>query len=401
MLTVEEALDRIVAEAGEQPVLAVDLPLALDLVLAEPVVADADSPPFDKSLMDGYAVRTADLPGGKGRLRRVGEILAGQTPAAPVREGEAVQIMTGAPTPPGADAVVMVERTRLDADLVEFDDPDLHVGQFIMPRGREYSRGETVLEPGARIGPAEMGLLAAVGCVRPKVHRRPTVAIVSTGDEIVPPDQTPGPGQIRNANESTLAALAERAGAVVRRLGVAGDDAQALMEKIGEGLKSDVLLLSGGVSAGKRDLAPGVLADLGVRTVFHGVAFKPGKPLYFGRKDHTLVFGLPGNPVSVLCCFEVFVQTALRARRRSPDPRPHLAPLPLAADFRYATRRPTYHPAKVSIGPVGLVVAPVSWYGSPDLRALTKANALVVFPSGEGNYRAGDALATLLLDRIH
>lgn len=401
MLTVEEALDRIVAEAGEQPAVAVELPLALDLAIAEPVVADADSPPFDKSLMDGYAVRTADLPGGKGRLRRVGEILAGQTPVAPVRAGEAVQIMTGAPVPPGADAVVMVERTRLEADLVDFDDADLHVGQFIMPRGREYARGEVVLEPGARIRPAEMGLLAAVGCIRPKVYRRPTIAIVSTGDEIVPPDQTPGPGRIRNSNESTIAALAERAGAVVRRLGIAGDDAQSLMERIGEGLKSDVLLLSGGVSAGKRDLVPGVLSDLGVRTILHGVAFKPGKPLYFGRKDDSLVFGLPGNPVSVLCCFEVFVQTALRARRRSADPRPCMAPLPLAADFRYSTRRPTYHPAKVAVGPAGLVVEPVSWYGSPDLRALTKANALVVFPPGEGNYRAGDALATLLLDRIH
>lgn len=397
MLSVEEALDRILADAGSQPVVVTDLADALGLVLAQPVSADIDSPPFHKSLMDGFAVRATDLPSGRGKLTQIGELLAGQTPSTSVGPGQAVQIMTGAPIPTGADSVVMIERTTLDGDVVTVTDPEFQVGQNIMPRGREFAADETVLAPGHRIGPAELGLLAAVGCVRPNVYRRPQIAIVSTGDEIVAPDEFPGPGKIRNSNESTLAAAARQIGADPVRLGIVGDNEQDMKERIGEGLKSDVLILSAGVSAGKRDLVPGVLDSLGVRQILHGVAFKPGKPLWVGCRENTLVFGLPGNPVAVLCCFEVFVKTALRARQGLADPKPKMAPMPLAVDFCYSTRRTTYHPARTRITQGGLAVEPVSWYGSPDLRALTFADALVVIPPGSGPHRAGDVLSVLPL----
>lgn len=395
MLSVEEALERVVAEAGSQPVVGINLEDALELYLAEGVSADMDSPPFDKSMMDGYAIRTIDAPGGKAALERIGRVDAGQVSTLALRPGAAIEIMTGAPIPAGADAVVMVERTRLNGAIVSIDDAKLHAGQNILPRAREYARGQEVLSPGHRLGPAQIGLLAAVGRLRPRVFRRPNIAILSTGDEIVEPSEKPGPSQIRNSNASTLAAMAMRAGARVDRLGIAGDNEKVLRTKVEKGFDADILLLSGGVSAGQKDFVPRVLDDLAVRKIFHGVAFKPGKPLWFGRRLDTLVFGLPGNPVSALACFEVFVRTALRARQHAADPLPTMIRLPLASDFPYSTRRPTYHPAKVRSTAEGLSIEPLNWAGSPDLLALTKADALVVLPVGERFYHAGEQLSVL------
>jgi molybdopterin molybdotransferase len=291
----------------------------------------------------------------------------------------------------------MIERTKLEADQVMIDDGEFAVGQNIMPQGLEYRRGEEVLHPGCRLGPAELGLLASVGQIEPLVFRRPRLAILSTGDEVCPANQTPGPNQIRNSNEWTLYAACLRAGAEVRLLGIARDDETDLKSKIAQGLAADVLLLSGGVSTGKRDLVPRMLQALGVDEIFHGVAFKPGKPLWFGRREGTLVFGLPGNPVSVLCCFEVFVQTALRVRQGSPNPFPPMIDARLAEDVNYPTRRTTYHPAWLDREGETVTVRPVTWKGSPDLRALINANALVVFPEGPGQYAKGDCLKVLPL----
>lgn len=397
MLSVEEALDRVIAEAGSQTVIAVNLEDSLGLHLADSVASDLDSPPFDKSMMDGYAVRSIDLVGGSGTLERIGRVDAGQTSPKVLAPGSAIEIMTGAPIPAGADAVVMVEHTTVDGTVVTIDDPALQVGQNILPRASEYGSGQQVLSVGHRLGPAELGLLAGVGCTRPRVYRRPTIAILSTGDEIVEPWEKTGPSQIRNSNESTLAALAVRAGARVERLGIVRDDERALRRQVAKGFESDVLLLSGGVSAGQKDFVPAVLDDLAVRNVFHGVAFKPGKPLWFGRRLDTLVFGLPGNPVSVLACFEVFVRTALRARQHAAVPKPRMLSVPLASDFSYPTRRPTYHPARVKSTNAGLMVEPLPWIGSADLRTLTEANALVVLPTGDPIHRAGDRLSVMLV----
>ena len=221
------------------------------------------------------------------------------------------------------------------------------------------------------------------------VHRRPTIAVLSTGDEIVPPSETPGPGRIRNSNESTLVALARRAGAEVVSLGIAGDDRAVLDAKIREGLHADVLLLSGGVSAGNRDFVPSVLADCGVRKVFQHVAFKPGKPIWFGEHDGGLVFGLPGNPVSVLVCFELFVRTALRARQGAGDPMPKEFPARAAEAVPSPIQRRTYHPASVTFETGAATLRLVDWFGSPDLRALSTANALAVLPVAAEPIAAG------------
>ncbi len=393
MLSTEEALSRIVEHAGRPPAVTVDHTDAVGHVLAEAVASDIDSPPFTKSLMDGYALRAVDLPTGTGTLRRVGRLAAGETPSRAVGPGECVQIMTGAPLPEGADAVVMVEQTSdLGDDRISFEAPQVAPGTAVMPRGRELREGEVVLEPGHVLGPAEVGLLATVGHTSVKVSPKPRLAVLATGDEIVPPSQTPGPGQIRNSNASTVVALARRAGYEVRALGIAKDDEADIAAKIREGLTDDVLILSGGVSAGQRDLVPSALAAAGVSEVFHKVRFKPGKPLWFGQHSNGLVFGLPGNPVSVLVCFEIFVATALRARQGHPTPRPALIPARTETEVPGATDRVIYHPAQLQWTPDGPTVRRVDWFGSADLRALAAADALLEIPVGAPSYPAGATL---------
>lgn len=400
MLSVDEALQRVVEHAGVQPIVRVPLSEATGLVLAEPAVADLDSPPFTKALMDGFAVRNEDLAGGKAELRIVGEITAGNRADRPLQPGTAYRIMTGAPMPEGAQAVVMVERSSVRDNRVTLDDQRFRPGQNVMLQGREMTKGQTVLEAGVVIGPAEAGMLATVGCARPRVYRRPRVALLSTGDEIITPDQTPSASQIRNSNGSTLTSLVLASGAEVVDLGIARDDPAVIQRRVTQGLECDFLLLTGGVSAGARDFVPQALADAGVRQVFHKVDLKPGKPVWFGEHDNGLVFGLPGNPVSVLVCFELFVRTALRARQSIA---PAIAVQPTArlkADFTYPTDRETFHPAKLYWESEGLWVEPVSWFGSPDLRALTAANALLRCPvSADGKHPRGSLMTVVPLTR--
>ncbi|HZU38142.1 MAG TPA: gephyrin-like molybdotransferase Glp, partial [Gemmataceae bacterium] len=287
MLSVADARALVLEQANPLP--STGLPLgaaALGLVLAEDIASDLDVPPYDKALMDGYAVRSADLPGGHGELAILEEVHAGRVPRLPVGAGQCTRIMTGAALPEGADAVIMVERTQSRADgRVEISDESLKSGQNILRRGSEMKRGQVVLSAGATLGPTELGLLATVGRTTVQAHPTPCVAILATGDELVEPDQFPGPGQIRNSNGPMLTALASRAGARPRYLGIAPDQTTRLRELVSEGLKESVLILSGGVSAGTRDLVPGVLQELGVRPHFHQVAMKPGKPVFFGTRD--------------------------------------------------------------------------------------------------------------------
>ncbi|HEY1378169.1 MAG TPA: gephyrin-like molybdotransferase Glp [Gemmataceae bacterium] len=397
MIEVSEAQSVILRHARPLPPQPVPLgPAALGRVLAEDVASDLDMPPYDKAMMDGYAVRAADLTAGPRVLDVVEEITAGRTPTESVGPGQAARIMTGAPLPTGADAVVMVEQCEA-MDEAHVRVPRASAGQNIQPRARELRRGETVLSAGAVLRAQEVGLLAIVGRANVSAHPAPRVAVLATGDELVEPDQTPGPGQIRNSNGPMLLAQVAAAGGLPYGLGIARDDVEDLRRLVGEGLKSDVLLLSGGVSAGKLDLVPDVLRESGVAAHFHKVRMKPGKPLFFGTRGDTLVFGLPGNPVSSFVCFELFVRPALRRLRGFPAGPPAFVPLPLAADSRYATDRPTYHPAKVELAGVGESVRPVPWHGSPDLRALTAADALVLFPAGDNAHRAGEPVPVLRL----
>src|SRR5262249_9482238 len=335
---------------------AVPTPLdasAVGLGLAEDVAADLGLPPVDKALMDGYAGRAAGLVSGAAALTVIEEGVAGKGPTKRGEPGEATRVMTGAPMPKGADAVVMIERTKmLDERRVRIEEvKPPAAGQNVLPRGREMRRGEIVLSASAVLRPQEFGLLAGVGRTAVKAHPSPSVAILSTGDELVDASETPGPGQIRNGNGVMLLAQIVRGGGRPHLLPIGRDRPDHLRMLMTEGLRSDMLVLSGGVSAGTPDLVPGVFAERGVRPPFHKVAMKPGKPVLFGTRPRsgdgtpTLVFGLPGNPVSSLVCFELFVRPALNRLRGLAEPGPILVPATLDEDFAYRTDRPTYHPA--------------------------------------------------------
>ncbi len=396
MLTVAEA-QAIVLRHSRPLSPRTDQP-TLGRVLAEDVVSDLDMPPYDKALMDGYAVRSSDLAAGRAVLTVIEEVTAGRTPERTLHAGQATRIMTGAPIPEGADAVIMIERTRLEGDRVVIEDGALKPGQNIMRRGREMRRGETVLARGCVLRPEELGVLATVGRTNVAMHPAPAVAVLCTGDEIVDAGQTPGPGQIRNGNGPMLCAQVARAGGRPQYLGIARDRLEQLRALVNDGLRANVLVLSGGVSAGKLDLVPGALQDAGVEAHFHKVELKPGKPVYFGTRGETMVFGLPGNPVSALVCFELFVRPALRRLAGHADARPSIVRAALAEDYAYRTDRPTYHPAWLDTSDLGWRVRAVPWHGSPDLRGLTGSNAFVILPPGDHRHQAGLVFEVLCVE---
>ncbi len=397
MLSVSEAQAQVLARA--RPLTPLTVPLdanALGLVLAEDVASDTDMPPFDKALMDGYAVRCADLVAGHGSLEVVDEIMAGQTPHRPVGPRQATRIMTGAPLPKGADAVVIVERTRLlEGNCVQIDDQPPRPGQNILPLGNEMRRGETIFRVGMVLRPQHMGTLATVGRSRVSVYPAVEVAVLPTGDELVEAGEIPGPGQIRNGNGPMLLAQVQRAGCRPRALAIARDRLDSLEPLVSAGLESPVLILSGGVSAGKLDLVPGVLQKLGVEAHFHKVTMKPGKPVFFGTRGATLVFGLPGNPVSSLVCFELFVRPALLRLTGHADSGSCMVQATLAEDFAYQSDRPTYYPARLEATGPGWQVHAMAWSGSSDLRSLAHANAFLVLPPGNYQNRAGQVFSVL------
>lgn len=395
MLTVDQALNRIVDET--RPLAAIRLPLieTLGRTLAEDIVSDSDSPPFAKSLMDGFVVRSVDLRGPEASLKIVGELTAGQQAARPLGSGETLRIMTGAPIPDGADAVVRIEDAIVDGNRVRFASGQTKPGQNVLPRGASMRIGEIVIPAGRVLRPQELGLLAELGRSSLMVIPCPRVALLATGDELVPVDQTPGPAQIRNSNETMLYAQLSRMGCTVLPLGIARDDEQILEQRIRIGLEADVLCLSGGVSMGKLDLVPGTLAKCGVREVFHKLHLKPGKPVWYGvydaldgRRRH--IFGLPGNPVSSMVCCELFVQTAVRALSGRTPARPVPLAARLAVPHVHNDERPTFVPSQLESTSDGPLVTPIRWKGSSDLCSTVAANAMTLFPAGAKEYAAGD-----------
>jgi molybdopterin molybdotransferase len=401
MNSVEQAQSVVRQHARPLAAEHVRLQDALGLVLAEDLVSTVESPPFDKATMDGFAVLASDLSTGEAELAVVEEITAGQLPTRPVGPGTTTRIMTGAPMPAGADAVVIVERSEpvpgeAGTQRVRLRDDHVRAGQNVMARGTAMRRGDRVLAAGREIGPIEAGVMAEIGAERVQAHRRPVVAILVTGNELVPAGASPEMGQIRNSNGPMLRALVERANGRVEDLGIGRDEVDELERLIRQGIQADILVLSGGVSAGVLDLVPSVFARVGIEQIFHKVRLKPGKPLWFGvaRREPAdkLVFGLPGNPVSALVCFELFVRPAIaglagqRARRHA------LRQAVLSKAHHHRSDRPTFFPAKYAqdCEPGNIRVEPLKWHGSADLFTLAHADCLIVFPSGERRFADGE-----------
>jgi len=400
-LSVQQALATVLTNVSPLAEESVVLARAAGRVLAEELRADADQPPFDRAAMDGYAVRAADLQHPPVTLDVVGQLRAGQPPwSTRLLAGQALQIMTGAAVPSGADAVVPVEHTRGAGDgRVELRE-GIGPGQNVAPRASELRAGEVVCGAGLRVDAAAVALLASVGAARVRVARRPRVAVLVTGDELVGVDQSPATGQIRNSNGPALMTLAAGAGADVAALGVAPDVTERLRAALEEGLRFDVVLVSGGVSAGEFDLVEPVLAQLGVQVLFERVALKPGAPMVFARRGATLVFGLPGNPVSTQVTFELFVRPALLALQGARDlNRPRLA-AELDAPLVNRSRRENYLPVMATIREGRLMALPIRSQGSADVRAHAQANALAVLPPERERAEPGETVELLLLERF-
>ena len=358
-------------------------------ILAADAVADRDSPALARSVRDGYAVRAIDLPGS---LEIIGEVRAGERFAGQLAAGQAVEIMTGAPIPSGADAVVMIEHTRRENGRVVIDRP-AEAQQFINPRGSEAAAHQVVLRAGKRLDYADIALLASIGHARVKVYVRPPVAIIATGDEIVEVDEIPQEFQIRNSNAYSLAVQVARAGGLPQVLPVARDTMEHTREMVGRGLDSGLLLLSGGVSAGKYDVVEKVLAEFDAEFYFDRVLIQPGQPLVFGRARGTYFFGLPGNPSSTMVTFEVFARAALELLAGQEETSLHLPLARLTRDFRHRTGLTRFLPARLSAD--ASEVTPIDWQGSGDIPALARANAYLVADPDQAEYAAGELIRIL------
>lgn len=394
-MTVEEALGQILSRATVLESESVDVGAALGRVLAEPVVSRREIPPWPNSSMDGYAIRAGDTLAGPVRVRIAGRIAAGTLPSRPLEAGETFRIFTGAPLPDGADAVVPQEDVEVDGDHVRVPGSVLR-GAFVRPRGEDVRRGDHVLSPGQPLGPAEIGLLATLGHSPVRIHRRPRVAILSTGNELADLGTEPGPGQIPNTNTYSLMAQAKEAGAVPSNLGIAPDRLEAIEERLRWGREADVLISSAGVSVGELDLVREALTRSGVELHLWRVSMRPGKPLTFGSLGRRLVFGLPGNPVSAMVTFELFVRPALlRMGGRTVVERPRLRACARSPIANPGPRR-GYLRVRLRRNGDGFEAELTGDQGSAILRSMTLADGLAVVP-GDTTIAAGGMVDVILL----
>lgn len=383
-------IEKVAAARRPIPIEKVPLEEAEGRVLAEQIHADRDYPPVARAQRDGFAVRAADTPG---RLRLIGEAKAGEVFAAPVRPGEAVEIMTGASVPEGADAIVMIEQARREGEYVCVDEA-IPAGRWVNPPGAEARRNELLMSPGRRIGYVEVAMLAMVGCSTVAVYRRPRIAVLPTGDEVVELELQPREHQVRNSNAYSLAAQIRRAGGAPVILPVARDELERMKALIRRGLEADLLLISGGVSAGKYDLVERALAELGAEFFFDSVLVQPGYPLVFGQLEGVLFFGLPGNPACTMVTFELFGRPAVEMLGGSEEAWLALLYAKLAVPFRHKPGLTRLVPARLEAD--GATVTPLSWRGSGDVVSLLKSNAFMVADPERESWEVGDWIKVLL-----
>ena len=401
MISVAEAIQIVRQHTAPLSTERVPIVAALGRVLAEDVVADTDLPPFDRAQMDGYAVRAQDVKEAPVRLRIAGESAAGKGWHHQLEEGHAVRIMTGAPVPAGADSVQQVELTHelKDGTVVELLE-SVEIGKSIVPRGSEISAGEVVLRAGTTINAAMLAVLAAFGYAQVQVFQKPRVAVLATGSELVAVDQKPGQDQIRDSNNYSISAYAELAGAVVERMPLTGDETSLLKTQLAEAAKRcDVIVTSGGVSMGVYDVTKAALKELDAEIFFERVALRPGKPTVFARLPNgTLVFGLPGNPVSVSVTFNLFARTALLAMQGTAEPTLKRETAVLARSVKGTSDRENYLPAQLTTNDDGELVAfPLKWGGSSDFVAFALTTALAIVPANVKAIEAGSLVSVLRL----
>jgi molybdopterin molybdotransferase len=401
MISVSRAIDIVLEQVKPQPVETVSLEHCYGRILAEDIIADSDVPPFDRSQMDGYALRAADVSNVPAKLKIVGESAAGRGWHNELKGGEAVRIMTGAPVPQGADSVQQIELTQAaNGDEVEILE-SVSVGRSVVARGSEIKSGETVLRQGERIAAASMAVLASFGYSQAQVSKQPRVSVLATGSELVAVDQKPGQDQIRDSNNFTISTYATLAGAIVERLPLAGDDTALLKKQIQHAAeKSDVVITSGGVSVGDYDFTKPALRELGAEMFFERVALRPGKPTVFARlPGGALFFGLPGNPVSVSVTFNLFARTALLAMQSANETRLSQGCAMLTKPVKGSKERESYLPAiiETSNDDPSLSATPLKWGGSSDFVGFAKASALIIVPAESGVIEQGSIVRILRL----
>ncbi len=400
MIPVEEAQKIILDNVQLLPTETVPLSAATGRMLRQEVCADMDMPPFDRARMDGYALRAADTTSVPARLRIVGEVAAGNQFEGEISAGQAVRIMTGAPVPGGADAVQKVEVTETDDQTVLIKEA-VQLGQFITLRGSETTRGRVLIDPGQRITPADVAVMATFGCAELTVSRQPVVNVLSTGSELVDVDQIPSTAQIRNSNGYAMRGYLDQLGAKSQGLGIVPDDEDLTFQRIAASLEQcDVLLLSGGVSMGDYDLVKHALGRLGARIFFDRVCIHPGKPTVFATLRDKAIFALPGNPVSVAVTFMIFAYPGLNAMMGGRDKFIPTVRATLEADAKHAPDRRSYLPGHLSIRDGHAFITPLKWGGSSDLVAFMQANALIVVPEGTRMITANQLCQTVLIPQM-
>lgn len=397
LISYQEALSRVLDQVPIPEVEVVPLARSLGRVLATPARADMAMPPFEKSFMDGYALRSQDVQSVPTLLEIVGKVAAGSAQLPRIGRNQAVQIMTGAPVPEAADAVQMVEKTRREGHRVEILER-VGTGQHVALRGSEVEEGQIVVEKGQRIGPQEIAVLASFGFSEVETWRPPKVAIVSTGNELVAIEETPAFGEIRNSNAHMLWAQCQELGLNARIEPIAKDDPQGVREAIRRALRREVAVLSGGVSMGEYDYVHQVLAAEDVEIVFHKTAIKPGKPVLVGCRGGRMLFGLPGNPVSAFVTFMLFVKPALQ-KWCGGEPRPFLeVQAELRQEVRHKPGLQFFMPARARFAATGITVRPLETRGSADITGFARANALLSIPAHQERIPEGSTIEVLLME---
>jgi len=381
MLSVAQARQKILETLTPLGTQKLPVAEALSLILVKDVVADRPIPPFNRVAMDGYAVRSADFLSPQVDLKVIGQVQAGIVTDLVVQPGEAIHIMTGAPLPAGADAVVKVENSTRQEDHVLLTEERMKAGLNVAQEGEDAAQGKVLIPALTALTTAGIAVCASVGLAEVEVYKRPKIKVISTGTEVIPAEETPLPHQIRDCNSYSVRSFAAALGAEVEFLGISEDDPEILRQTMVKGLDSDILILSGGVSMGAFDLVPQLLSDLGVQQVFHKVKLKPGKPLWFGVAEKgNCVFGLPGNPVSVQVNFKLFVESAVRHLSGEVECQPQALYLPLAEEIRKFNQMEQYFPAALQVIDGRTCVVPTSISGSGDFSNLAKSQGLVRCP---------------------